>query len=164
MTANVEILDDPSPLKNKVSYGNGGIDADAIARAEQVVAAMQGDYLNWVIDDLDKLTQYYSQAAQLPAADRLAVMRELFGVAHDIKGQGGSFGYDLMTVIASQLCRFIEGCTDFNDLAMDVVAVHVEALRLVIADRLEGEGGLQGKKLLVGLESVLKKAGLPGDE
>ena len=47
------------------------------------------------------------KALAAATGDRKAEAEQVFQIAHDIKGQGGSFGYDLMTLIANELCRLI---------------------------------------------------------
>ncbi len=104
----LEIINPPNALKQKVGTGGAGaVDVEALERAEQVIFGMTGSYLNWVAEDLQKIDTAY---VVLKAADgdRKAELNGVFQVAHDIKGQGGSFGYDLMTAIGNELCRFIE--------------------------------------------------------
>ena len=104
----LEIINPPNALKQKVGTGDAGaVDMEALERAEQVIFGMTGSYLNWVAEDLQKIDTAY---VVLKAADgdRKAELNGVFQVAHDIKGQGGSFGYDLITAIGNELCRFIE--------------------------------------------------------
>jgi hypothetical protein len=82
----------------------------------------------------------------------------VFQIAHDIKGQGGSFNYDLMTIIGDMLCRYIEGLKGkSSQLANDVIELHINALHAVISQELKGNGGPVGNQLLSGLELVIKK-------
>jgi hypothetical protein len=82
-------------------------------------------------------------------------------VAHDIKGQGGSFGYHLMTAVGNQLCRFIENCSTWGPAELDAVKVHIDAMKLVIAQRMEGDGGKVGENLVGGLQAVVAKLANP---
>jgi len=157
MVAVAEIIEVPNPLKNKVSYGPDGVDTAMLEKAEALIANLQGDFVVWVQDDLKKLQQYFDSAAALTPAERGHAMQEVFGVLHDMKGQGGSFGYPVITQIANTLCRFMESQTEFGPQEMEAVLVHINALRLVVAERLSGDGGTKGQKLLKGLELVLQK-------
>ena len=40
---------------------------------------------------------------------------------------------------------------------MSAVSLHINALRLIVAERLNGDGGDKGQKLVNGLELVLQK-------
>ena len=68
---------------------------------------MTDSYLEWVVEDLKKIEQAFS-ALESASGDKKEEMNGVFQVSHDIKGQGGSFGYDLMTAIGNELCCFIK--------------------------------------------------------
>ena len=78
----------------------------------------------------------------------------MFQIAHDIKGQGGSFGYDLMTLIANELCRLIERQDGFGEAEVQAVKVHIDAMKLVIQNRMKGDGGANGQALVEGIRQV----------
>ncbi|WP_142848580.1 Hpt domain-containing protein [Telmatospirillum sp. J64-1] len=154
-----EIIRPPNTLKSKVTYGPGGVDLDALEKAEAVIAGLKGSYLEWVQDDLVKLQEVYDRALA-GQGDPRDNLREIFRIAHDIKGQGGSFDYHLMTQVGNHLCRFIEAAEELvvtgkSELA--VVKVHLDALRLIIAERREGDGGAEGQKMVAGLALVVEK-------
>ena len=157
MVAVAEIIEVPNPLKGKVSYGPDGVDAAMLEKAEAMIANLQGDFVVWVQEDLKKLQMHFDKASAQPPEDRAHAMQEVFGVLHDMKGQGGSFGFPLVTHIANTLCRFMETRTGFGPTEMSAVGLHINALRLVVAERLSGDGGMKGEKLIKGLELVLQK-------
>ncbi|MDP6788593.1 MAG: phosphorelay protein [Rhodospirillales bacterium] len=135
---NPRLIVPPNPLKSKVGIGGpGAVTPEALERAESVIADLGDDYLKWVEADLEKLQ---TAMANLKAAqgNNSGEVAEIFQIAHDIKGQGGSFDYQLMTEIG-------------------VIEVHVDALRLVIAEKMKGDGGKAGDSLYKGLEMVVAK-------
>ncbi len=123
------------------------VDEAALARAEAVIANLRGAYLEWVRGDLARLHDLLDEARALPPAAREEQMRQVFTVAHDVKGQGGSFGYDLMTRIGNHLCRYIERPEPWADARLDAVARHLEAMYRIIDERLDGAGGETGAAL-----------------
>jgi hypothetical protein len=157
MVAVAEIIEVPNPLKMKVSYGPDGVDAAMLEKAEALIANLQGDFVVWVQEDLKKLQAHFDAANAQPEAERAQAMKEVFGVLHDMKGQGGSFGYPLVTTIANTLCRFMESITSYGPQEMQAILLHVNTLRLIVAERLSGDGGTKGEKLVKGLELVLQK-------
>lgn len=159
MAKEAEFFDFPNVLKAKVTLGPDGVDPAMIARAEAMIASMQGDYLSWAQEDLCKLQELLDQADAQPEAERLSVLKAIFNVSHDIKGQGGSFGYPLMTAIGNQLCRFIETHNSFGAAEMLVVRFHADAMRSVIGEHLEGDGGAKGITLTAGLNQLIQKLG-----
>ncbi len=78
-----------------------------LERAEKVILSLSEDYLVWVNEDLHRLQGLYELLEKTPPAEARPVLRELFSVAHDMKGQGGTFGYPLITTFATSLYEFV---------------------------------------------------------
>lgn len=153
----LEIINPPNTLKNKVGTGGAGaVDLEALERAEQVIAGMTDSYLEWVVEDLKKIDAAYTALASAEG-DRKKEMEGVFQVSHDIKGQGGSFGYDLMTAIAKELCRLIEKAGKIGPGEVEAVKLHIDAMKLVIGEDLKGSGGKEGEKMLSGLQQICDK-------
>ena len=110
--------------------------SDPIADAERAVALLARDYLVWASEDLIKM--------------RLALLAgrrdDLFQFAHDMKGQGGSFGFPLLTQIAEKLCRSLERGT-----ALVALTPYLDAVETILQAPLRGEGGEAGAALLAEL-------------
>ncbi|HIM26191.1 MAG TPA: hypothetical protein EYM29_11400 [Rhodospirillales bacterium] len=117
---------------------------------------MTDSYLEWVVEDLKKIEQAFS-ALESASGDKKEEMNGVFQVSHDIKGQGGSFGYDLMTAIGNELCRFIEKADKVDAGEIAAIKLHIDALKLVIAQDLKGTGGKEGEKMLSGLQQICDK-------
>ena len=109
-----------------------------------------------VAEDLIKIEKAYTKLAAA-SGDRKEEMNGVFQIAHDIKGQGGSFGYDLMTAIGNELCRLVEKTDVAGAGEIEAVKLHIDALKLVIAGDLKGNGGKEGEKLLSGLQQICDK-------
>jgi chemotaxis protein histidine kinase CheA len=153
-----EVITPPNRLKGKVVMGGpGAIDPDVLEKAEQVIAEMADDYIHWAREDIGKLASAFDELAADPSEEKLDAV---FQIAHDMKGQGGSFGYDLVTAIGHELCRFIEKVEEKGEIGarqVDAVKVHVDAIKRVINDDMKGDGGEQGTQLLTGLQLVRQK-------
>lgn len=150
----LEIINPPNPLRNKVREGGpGAVNLETLERAENVIAEMGDAYLEWVQDDLARLEAAY-KGLVASSGDGTKEADDVFQVAHDIKGQGGSFGFDLMTVIANELCRLIERQKNFGGAEKEAVKVHIDALKLVIQEGMRGDGGPGGQALVEGIRRV----------
>ena len=153
------IINPPSTLKSKVGVGGpNAVDPAALARAEQAIADLGGEYLDWVQEDLKKLEDGFN-ALKASDGGSQELIGVIFRVAHEIKGQGGSFGYDLMTLIGNQLCHFVEELAEAGPSEVEVIGLHLDALKLVMAKQMRGDGGRAGQALLQGLEKVVSKVG-----
>ncbi len=150
----MEIINPPNTLKSKVREGGpGAVDLATLERAENVIAEMADSYLEWVQEDLKRIDEAYKKLAA-GSGERTKEAEEVFQIAHDIKGQGGSFGYDLMTLIANELCRLIERQDGFGEAEVQAVKVHIDAMKLVIQNRMKGDGGKNGQALVDGIRQV----------
>ena len=150
----MEIINPPNTLKNKVREGGpGAVDLATLERAESVIAEMADSYLEWVQEDLKRIDEAYKKLAAA-SGERKKEAEDVFQIAHDIKGQGGSFGYDLMTLIANELCRLIERQDGFGAPEVQAVKVHIDAMKLVIQNRMKGDGGKNGQALVDGIRQV----------
>ena len=58
-----------------------------------------------------------------------ATRARLYSAAHDIKGEGATFGYPLAARIADTLCGLMDGIADETALPLGLMMQHVEAIR-----------------------------------
>lgn len=73
----------------------------------------------------------------------------VFRVAHDLKGQGTTFGFPLVTQIAGLLCDFIRSIKSFSsEDSVSVVRAHLSALQLVLKQNIKGEGDEAARQLV----------------
>ena len=146
----LEIINPPNTLKGKIKEGGpGAVDLETLEKAEQVIAGMTDSYLEWVQDDLIKIERAFGELKKA-SGNRKEQADAIFQVSHDIKGQGGSFGYDLMTVIGNELCRQ----DAFGDAEVEAIKVHIDAMKLVIQQKMKGDGGAAGQALVDGIRKV----------
>lgn len=149
-----EQINPPNALRTKVTIGGpGAVDSAMLERAESAIANLSGNYLEWVKQDLAKLETAFAKLKDGQGGTN-EILREIFGIVHDMRGQGGSFGYHLITVIGNQLCRFIDKVTGPGPDETEAIRLHIEAMQLVIAEDMRGDGGPQARQLLDGLERV----------
>ncbi|WP_374655989.1 hypothetical protein [Dongia sp.] len=129
--------------------------ARRLARAEAAVADLAKSYVGWASADVEKCGGQLATARETVAEARAAAVQELYAVAHNIKGQGTSFGFPLMTRIGNSLCRLTRGKRPFSDNELNVVQSHLDALSLVLAQGIRGDGGALGEKLAQRLEAMV---------
>jgi chemotaxis protein histidine kinase CheA len=132
------------------------MDAEALAKAEALFAEMSEDYPDWVNAIIQQLYELHRRCVDTPT-ERRALFEKITSIAHDLKGQGGTFGYPLITAFANSLNRFSSRRTDIRDAHVDVIKTHIDAMRAVIRERVKGDGGEIGKALTLGLESAIGK-------
>lgn len=153
-----QIIKPPNTLsKAKVGTGPGKLDPVLLERAEQAVQEMASDYTKWAHEDLANL-EAALEKLRSGEVDVEAELRRMFGFAIDMKGQGGSFGYILITAIADSLMKFLEGRTEVNPFDCEVIAAHLAAMRAVFTEEIRNDGGESGQELMDGLFKLKLKA------
>lgn len=153
--ADVEYIKAPTALRQKT--GAVTLDLEAIARAERHLANLSSEYVFWVENDLQKLRQAFDDASAATDPDaRNEHVEALFVVAHDMRGQGTTFGYPFVSQICDILCRYLkrEGQVDLL-----LVSPFIDALRAIINNRVAGESDPIGQAMVKGLQMAVTKRG-----
>jgi len=132
------------------------IDAGALARAEAALNQMSEDYPDWVKSIIDKLAELHRRAVDTPH-ERRTLFERIRRIAHDLKGQGGTFGYPLITNFASSLDEFAGPNVGMTDSHVESIKAHIDSMRVVINERIDGDGGENGKLLTQGLQQAIAK-------
>src|SRR5690606_9195117 len=117
---------------------------------------MSEDYPDWVNDQIATLYELHRRCVDSPE-HRRGLFEQISMLAHDLKGQGGTFGYPLVTAFATSLNRFSAIKNDISDNHVEIIKAHIDAMRAVIRDRIKGDGGEIGSALQCGLEQVIEK-------
>lgn len=117
------------------------------AEAEAALAALAELYPDYASADVAEMLAHVAslESGAVPAAEGAAA---LFAIAHNVKGQGASFGYDLMTELGEGLCQLLRHPESVGPAELRAVRALVEACATVLAERLTGMGGSRGAALL----------------
>jgi chemotaxis protein histidine kinase CheA len=130
-----------------------------LARAEAAVADLAKDYATWALADVAKARAALASAAENPA-QRARQVEALFRIAHDLKGQGASFGFPLITQIGQSLCVLTrDRGYDYQAGHLDLAKSHLDAIELVLTKGIKGEGGKVGAELVAKLERRVAEMG-----
>lgn len=149
----------PNYLKMKV--GSGGIDKEALKEAEIAIQVLGHKmYAKWADDDLGRMRAAFDEMKQTSLDDPEGVKRML-RICWDMKGLGGTFGYPLVTTITHFLSNYLEHCLSDSQARVSsaVVSPHIDALYVVLSQKISGDGGAIGRELVAGLEKVVLKTG-----
>tara|TARA_R110002072_G_scaffold1083_4_gene8803 strand:- start:28 stop:492 length:465 start_codon:yes stop_codon:yes gene_type:complete len=120
---------------------------DAVRDAEAAVAALADSFLEWIGEDIGRAKQALAEAGDKPG-DNQPQIRAIFEVVHNVKGQGGSFGYDLLTTIGGSLCDYLRVETaSADEKQLKVIAAHFTAMDFVLEKNIQGRGGEIGDQL-----------------
>ena len=145
-----QVIRPPNPLRAKVG-GFGGIDANAIAKAEAALKAMSDQFGQWLQDEIVKLDQ--AQADIRAKGYTSETAEALYFRAHDLKGLGATYQFPLVTRIAGSLCRMMDDVDKRMQAPVAVLDAHVDGIRAVVRDGIQTDEHPVGRELAETLEA-----------
>ncbi len=162
------IIKTRNKLKAKVTAGQqattagdqGGFAKGALERAEAEMAEAAARYVEWVQDTMRELNALHRQAIDAEAAslERREALKGIGRIAHELRGQGGTFGFPLITAFAGSLFKFTQGDSAADTPErMSLVKAHVDAIRVVFSQEIRGDGGQIGQALVGALKQAISK-------
>jgi chemotaxis protein histidine kinase CheA len=130
----IEIFMPPNILKAKVG-GSGGIDPNALKRAEQAIEDMKEEFADWIVKDVDNLAAARSGFDKNRGEETLGT---LYRSSLDLKGQATTFEFPMVARIAHSLCRLTDGAPDGGKaLPATLIDAHVDAIRVIVRDKIK---------------------------
>lgn len=153
--AEVEIVDLPNLLKEKVGPGDAAMDLDAIARAEAALDGLRDEWQGWLEQDVAALLAAQGRFHREGYSD--AVAEDLHRTAHDLKGLAPTYEYPLVGRIAASLCRALIRSTGTGGPPRAVVDAHVDAIRAAIHDGIRDETAPHGAAVIAALSALNDK-------
>ncbi|MCK5424012.1 MAG: Hpt domain-containing protein [Emcibacter sp.] len=129
---------------------------EPIPDTRQGIDKLKDTYLHWTRTQLEKLHTHLHLLERKDVARPDSLVSEIFDLTHNIKGLGGSFGYYLMTDIASSLCEYVRYMEKNTDMKTDVMRAHIIAMDVVISEEIEGSGGDEGNEIIIRLQKLIK--------
>lgn len=128
----------------------------AILKAVNAADDLIGQYQGWAVDDLETLWQSFVETSRTGRADPVR-LKELYDMTHEARGQGGSFGFPLISVVGDSLCKYLDGLPRLKTRDLDVIRVHIMAMKAIFRQGLKGHQGELSKELQVLLNAFRAK-------
>ncbi|WP_448188138.1 response regulator [Azospirillum sp. sgz301742] len=125
--------------------------------AEAEIQSRAGDYATWIVGEVEEMAR---RVDRLGGDSRhvAGLVADINRSAHEMRGQGGIFGYPLITHIAKALYEATSG--GLKAVAPNeqlLFKAHVDAIKAVMNGRVSGDGGATGQQLLASLDVAKKK-------
>ena len=108
-------------MANKVKKSGGPSAEQAIMRALNAADDLMDSYQGW--------------ARGMHSPEDIA---QMFEISHGIRGEGGSFGFPLISTICDSLCKLLEAKERLALTELEIVKVHIMAMRAVFNQHLKG--------------------------
>jgi len=135
------------------------LDIEVLNKVQEKIQEMSGDYSTWVVDEIRKLDEALHKVRE-PGANLRVLIARINRGAHEMRGQGGIFGYPLITEFSKSLFLTTnKNMQAISDNEYELLKAHIDAIKVVIAEKVEGDGGETGRALLAGIAAAIKKYG-----
>jgi hypothetical protein len=141
----------PNTLRMKVGGGFGGIDAGAIAKAEEALKAMSAQFGQWLQDEITKLDA--AQSAIRTQGLTTETAEGLYFRAHDLKGLGSTYQYPIVTRMAGSLCKLLDDPARRTEAPIVLLDAHIDAIKAVVRDEIQTDEHPVGRELAETLET-----------
>jgi chemotaxis protein histidine kinase CheA len=140
-------------LKDKVRFtgSDDGVDMEAIARAEKALEDLSVEFDGWLAEEVTRLL-----AARDSVKSGSDSFDELYRAAHDLKGEGDTLGYPLVTELCGLLCKLIDSAEDKSAIPLTLVDNHVDAIHIVMRDKIKESGHDTARAVIERLGEVVK--------
>ena len=132
------------------------IPEDILAQAEQAMPRESAGFVSWAKRYLDNLSKEVD-VAKAQDKDRTTNFQEINMIAHELRGQGGTFGYPLITLFSKSLYESTKAPCKMDDTALEIAKAHIDTMRAVIREEIEGDGGEIGQQLFKSLKLAIAK-------
>lgn len=124
-----EVIVPENKLRKAISTKPIAPDDDPVARAEQALAELSGEFGSWMESECERLDA--ARRAVSEGGFTKENQQALFHAAHDIKGEAATFGYPAVAAAADSLCRLIEYTPEATRIPVKLVDQHVDAVRAI---------------------------------
>lgn len=151
MSNSAQVIRPPNTLRLKVGGGFGGIDAGAIAKAEEALKAMSAQFGQWLQDEIVKLDKAQADIRNQGYNEQTA--EALYFRAHDLKGLGTTYQYPLVTRLAGSLCKMMDEPGKRMAAPLVLIDAHVDAIKAVVRDEIQTDDHPTGRALAETLEA-----------
>lgn len=135
--------------------GRVRLDPKRLEKAQAVIASLAEEYPARLLAGARRIAALWRESGNAAGS-----LRELRRLAHDIAGQGTTFGYPLASAVAGALSKLFAGEVLAHPEARAAIDAHVAALVAIASGPISGDGGEAGATLADGLRRTREKLGL----
>lgn len=144
------------PNRLKARVGSGGIDEKKIEAAQTAIEKADIDFLPMAQKFLEQWIEATNEISSSPDKFQESIERLIYPVMQ-IKANGGMFRYNLLSNVADIALQFLEEIETFDADVLKVVRAHENAVRVILANKMTGDGGRQGQELINELDKACQR-------
>ena len=142
----VTFYDPPPDMRRR--FASAEINDEQIVAMQREMDSWSEDFRDWTLDFIKQIESALTACRRSDTADRRRPFNAINFLAHEMRGQGGTFGYPLVTQVARSLFDLTLHNLDRSDACCDLIEEHLRILKAVVRDKIKGDGGIVGRELL----------------
>jgi hypothetical protein len=152
----VQIINPPNRLKSMIDDGKPtkGIDPNLLARAEKAMEDVKPQVEEHMKGEVARLQELMGTVAGSAGQDKQA-LDEMYRTSFELKGQGTSAGYNLLTRFGDSLCRYIEALQQPGAKEVAIIKAHVDSIAVIMHRGIKGDNNPVGMAIVAELEKVV---------
>lgn len=152
----VQIINPPNKLKAMIDDGKPtkGFDPSLLAKAEKAMEDVKPQVEEHMKGEVARLHDLMTKVAGSNGQDRKA-LDEMYRTAFELKGQGTSAGYNLLTRFGDSLCRYIEAQQQPGPKEVAIIKAHVDSIAVIMHRGIKGDNNPVGMAIVAELEKVV---------
>lgn len=120
------------------------------------------EYMTWTSTSLSEFETLLTEVSESPSkspnnTEGQPMAEKMYAISHNIKGMGASFGFPLMTDLGDTLCHYLKDLPENSAISVSIISAHLKAMKAILDNRIEGEGGEMGENLKIRIAEIIKK-------
>jgi CheY-like chemotaxis protein len=124
-----------------------------IALAESIMKEAEKDARSWLDTMVERLGVLLADLGH-ENADRVSAVKEIHGLAHELRGAGGIFGFPLVTQFGKSLYVWTDATVPVRSETIDMVRAHIEVIRITIRQGIK----VDNDRFAIEIKSILDRA------
>lgn len=154
MSDKPQIINPPHGL-GKAIVGDGALklDSDLLKQAEQAIGALEGGFSELAAVSLAEIRAALARA-DANRDDAGTELSKMFTLVMDLKGQGATYDYMLLTEIGDLLKKFTEARETITGRDIKIIGAHIDAMQAVLREKIKGDGGEVGRQIVANLHQL----------
>jgi CheY-like chemotaxis protein len=135
-------------------------DPQVIRAIETRIQDLVGDYADWVDKHIESMSRSLAKLkpTKAPTKTDRKHIANINRIAHELHGQGSTFDYPLITDFGQSLFNATENTEmKITENTRKLIEAHINAIRTVFKNRIQGTGGEVGAQLLSEIARAVKK-------
>ncbi|MDF1747608.1 MAG: Hpt domain-containing protein [Alphaproteobacteria bacterium] len=148
------VIDRPNDLSRKVLKSGGVEPEKAFLAADAIVKQMTSEYIDKLAEDIQQMNVL---AAKYRKDNSEETLDRLFRLIHNMRGQGATFGFPLITEIGRHFCRYVRERPKRKAVKPALVDQHLKAMHVVYNQSIKGSGDEISQAVVNALAEVVDR-------